>query len=325
MRADRLISIVMLLQTHEKMTAEELARAMEVSPRTIYRDITAINVAGIPVYTERGPQGGIALIESYRTTLTGIKEDEAKALFMMSIPEALNDLGMGKNLKTALLKMAAALPNIHKSIMTETQQRIYLDSSGWIPREEPLHHLEIIHRAIWGDKLLIVMYQGRFNTQIECTIAPYGLVSKQNVWYLVGIVEHYIRVIMVKDILEVTVTNESFIREKYFDLVLEWKKWCKAYQDHRPVFIAKIKVNPELFKNLDFYLGENIEYQISETNQRDETGWKEVSILFDNFIQARKYILSLGRAAQVLEPEPLKLSIIDYAEQILDSYMGHSK
>ena len=324
MRADRLISIIMLLQTHEKMTAEELSRVMEVSPRTIYRDITALNVAGIPVYTDRGPGGGIALIESYRTTLTGINEDEAKALFMMSIPEAVNDLGMGKTLQTALLKMAAALPNTHKTVMTETQQRIYLDSSGWIPIEKPIHHLEIIHRAIWRDKLLKVIYQGNFNARIECEIEPYGLVSKQDVWYLVGVVEDYIRVIKMKDILEVTVLNENFVREKYFDLVLEWKKWCKANQDHRHVFSAKIKVAPELIKHLNFYLGENTEYQITENHQDDEEGWKEVSILFENFFQARECILSMGRAAEVVEPEPLKLSIIDFAEQILDFYLGNS-
>jgi predicted DNA-binding transcriptional regulator YafY len=314
----------MLLQTHEKMTAQELSKAMEVSPRTIYRDITALNIAGIPVYTDRGPGGGIALVDSYRTTLTGINEDEAKALFMMSIPEALNDLGMSDNLKTALLKMAAALPSHQKTVMSETQQRIYLDSSGWIPSEKPLPHLEIINRAIWGDKLILVIYQGHFNARIECEIEPYGLVSKQNVWYLVGVVEDYIRVIKIKDILEVTVLNENFSREKYFDLVLEWKKWCKANQDHRSVFTAKIMVAPELIQHLKLYLRANTDYQIVETNQNNENGWVEVSIIFENFFQARECILSMGRAAQVVEPEPLKLSIIDFAEQIRDFYMVNS-
>ena len=128
MRADRLISIIMLLQTHERMTAEQLSKELEVSQRTIYRDITALNIAGVPVYTDRGPGGGIALLEDYRTTLTGINEDEARALFMLSIPEALVDLGMAQKLKNALLKLAVSLPNERRELMTQTQQRIFLDS-----------------------------------------------------------------------------------------------------------------------------------------------------------------------------------------------------
>src|SRR4030042_2885928 len=136
MRADRLISIVMLLQTHEKMTAEELSKELEVSQRTIYRDIIALNVAGVPVFTGRGPGGGIALVESYRTTLTGMSEDEAQALFMLSIPEELQELGVGQKWNSALLKLAVALPEERRSVMVETQQRIYLDTTEWTPEPE---------------------------------------------------------------------------------------------------------------------------------------------------------------------------------------------
>ena len=137
MRADRLISIVMLLQTHERMTADELSRELEVSPRTIYRDITSLNIAGIPIYTDRGPGGGIALLESYRTTLTGMNEDEARALFMLNIPQALVELGVDQKLKSALLKLTAALPPRQQNLQAHTQQRILLDSTPWQTTEEP--------------------------------------------------------------------------------------------------------------------------------------------------------------------------------------------
>ena len=127
MRADRLISIVMLLQTHERMTADELSQELEVSTRTIYRDITALNSAGIPIYTDRGPGGGIALLESYRTTLTGMNEEETRALFMLSIPHALVELGVGQELKSALLKLAVALPPGQQAVQADTQQRIFLE------------------------------------------------------------------------------------------------------------------------------------------------------------------------------------------------------
>jgi predicted DNA-binding transcriptional regulator YafY len=320
MRADRLISIVMLLQTHEKMTAAELSKELEVSQRTIYRDIIALNVAGVPVFTDRGPGGGIALVESYRTTLTGMSEDEAKALFMLSIPEALVELGVGQKLKNALLKLAAALPHDRRSVITETQQRIYLDSTAWDRSDEPAIHLGIIHRAVWQNKILRLTYQGNFDTQIEIEIAPLGLVSKLNTWYLMGMTDGYIRVIRVKDILEVIILEQGFIRDENFNLVTAWMDWCREYQERRPVYRVKIKVAAELRNQLGMYLGETVRYEIMEDEPGDESTWMVVIIFFENFFRARECILSLGRAVEVLEPEAFKLSVIDFAKQIIDFY-----
>jgi predicted DNA-binding transcriptional regulator YafY len=150
MRADRLISIVMLLQSHERMTAEELSDELEVSTRTIYRDVMALNMAGIPIYTDRGPGGGIALLDSYRTTLTGMNEDETRALFMMSIPQSLVDLGVGQNLKSALYKLAAALPRhqIEQAYRKELIHRINTPETADAPRST-----ETLHRALWMDRI----------------------------------------------------------------------------------------------------------------------------------------------------------------------------
>jgi predicted DNA-binding transcriptional regulator YafY len=320
MRADRLISIVMLLQTHEKMTAAELSRELEVSQRTIYRDITALSVAGVPVYTDRGPAGGIALVDSYRTTLTGISEDEARALFMLSIPEALNELGVGQKLKTALLKLVVSLSHDRKGLVNETQQRIYLDSTPWTPTDEPAIHLGIIHQALWQDKQLWLEYQGSFDTQVEIDIAPLGLVSKLDTWYLLGLTEGYLRVLRVKDILQVRILEQDFIRDANFSLVDTWMEWCKEYQERRPVFFVKVKVAPELSTKLGRYLGETVRYEILETEPGKEPEWMVVNISFENFFRARECILSLGRAVEVLEPEALKLSVTDFARQIIDFY-----
>lgn len=322
MRADRLISIVMLLQTHEKMTADELSKELEVSQRTIYRDITALNVAGIPVYTERGPGGGIALVDSYRTSLTGISEEEAKALFMLSIPEALIELGMGEKLKIALLKLAAALPHAQRSVMTETQQRVYLDSTAWIPTEEPAIHLRTIHEAIWQDKLLKLVYQGSFDTKIDVEIAPMGLVSKMNVWYLVGLTGGYLRVIKVRDVIEVRISEQEFPRDNRFNLISAWMEWCRDYQERRPVYMVKIKMASDLSNRIGLYLGESVRFEIIEAESCDELNWKFVIIYYENFYHARESILSLGRAVEVLEPEALKLSVIDFAKQIVNFYRG---
>lgn len=320
MRADRLISIIMLLQTHEKMTAEQLSEELEVSQRTIYRDITALNTAGVPVYTDRGPGGGIALLENYRTSLTGISEDEARALFMLSIPEAMVELGMDQKLKTVLLKLAVSLPNARREVLAQTQQRIYLDSSTWTPTEGPAIHLSIVHQAVWENKILRILYQGIFDAKIEIEIAPLGLVSKLNNWYLMGMADGYRRVIKVKDIIEAKILDQDFIRDGDFNLVTAWMEWCSNYQDRQPVYQVKVRVAPELYKRLGMYLGETVRYKIIMIDKSDEIDWIVVIIWYENFFRARESILSMGNAAEVLEPEPLKRSVIDFAMQIIDFY-----
>jgi predicted DNA-binding transcriptional regulator YafY len=320
MRADRLISIMMLLQTRGKMTASQLSRELEVSPRTIYRDITALNTAGVPVYTDRGPEGGIALLENYRTSLTGISEDEARALFMLSIPVSLIELGMDQKLKNALLKLAVSLPQDRSNVVAQTQQRIYLDSTAWTLTDEPAIHLGVIHQAVWENKKLRIIYQGIFDTQIGIEIAPLGLVSKLNTWYLMGMVDAYKRVIKVKDIIEVSIMDQDFNRDVDFNLATEWMEWCKDYQDQRPIYKAIVKVSPELGKRLGLYLGETVRFDFIKTEKADENDWKAVIISYENFFHARESILGLGRAVEVLEPEALKLSVIDFAKQITEFY-----
>jgi len=324
MRADRLISIVMLLQTYERMTAKELAGELEVSQRTIYRDITALNIAGVPVYTERGPGGGIALVESYRTTLTGISEDEARALFMLSIPQALVELGVGQKLKIALLKLSAALTPGRRDVVTQTQQRIYLDPTEWSSTEQPSIHLGEIHQALWQDRMLRIVYEGSFNTHIQIVTAPHGLVSKLNLWYLMGVTEGYLRVVRVKDIFEVVILEEEFQRDENFNLVNAWMEWCREYEGRRPIFSVKVKVSPELIHQLSMYLGESGRYQIFETDSHVESDWTVATIYYENFFRARESILSMGKAVEVLEPEALKLSVIDFARQIVDYYLEKS-
>jgi predicted DNA-binding transcriptional regulator YafY len=281
-------------------------------------------MAGIPVYTDRGPGGGIALLESYRTTLAGISEDEAKALFMLSIPEALVELGVDQKLKTAFYKLAVAMPHDKRLVMAETQQRIYLDTTAWTPEQEPVIHLGIIHQALWQDRLLRIKYKGKFDTQIEIMIAPLGLVSKLNTWYLMGMTDGHLRVIKVKDIIDVKQLEQDFSRDENINLIDTWMGWCKNHQENRSVYRVKVKLAPELYNRLGIYLGEMVKYEVIDRESGDDKGWMAVNILFENFFQARECILSLGSSVEVLEPEPLKLSVIDFAQQILDFYHDKS-
>ncbi len=319
MRADRLISIIILLQTRERMTAGELSRELEVSTRTIYRDIVALNGAGVPVYTDRGPGGGIALLECYRTSLTGMSEEEVRALFMLNIPASLVELGVGQKLKSALMKLSVALPPRQQAVQLHTQQRIFLDSTVWGEPAQPSAHLGVLHMAVWADMRIRIVYHGAFDTKVEFDLEPQGLVAKMNTWYLVGCFMGHTRVFNVADILEVTVTEQSFTREASFNLADFWTEWCRSSEARRPVYPATLRVAPSLLTKLRLYLGESIKYAVID-QRADESGWITVSIQYEHLFQARESILNFGNAAEVLEPEALRCSVIDFARQIVDFY-----
>lgn len=200
MRADRLLSLLMLLQTRGRMTAQALADELEVSVRTVYRDIEALSSAGVAVYADRGPGGGCALVDNYRTHLTGLHEGEARALFMASMPSALADLGLGADLKAGLLKLLAALPAERQHDDQWVRQRIFLDWESWqkatastvddtIPVEtstRPL--LQVIQQAVWNDRRLWITYRRQssfYRRQFDRLVDPYGLVAKEGEWHLV--------------------------------------------------------------------------------------------------------------------------------------------
>jgi len=185
MRADRLLSLMMLLQIRGRMTARDLASELEVSERTIYRDIDALSGAGIPVYGEPGPEGGYALLDDYRTNLTGLTETEVRALFMLSIPTPLADLGESQNLKSALLKLSAALPATRRQDEELVRQRILIDSTWWNQSNQRVPYIQAIHQAIWQDRKLHIGYQLFFQIPIEQVVDPYSLVAKAGIWFLV--------------------------------------------------------------------------------------------------------------------------------------------
>lgn len=320
MRADRLLSLLMLLQSRGQMSAQELANELEVSERTIYRDITALSASGVPVYASRGPGGGVRLIEEYRTTLTGLTPDETRALFMMNIPAPLTQLGMDETFKAALLKLSAALPDTRRAEEMRTRQRIHLDSSWWFQSEQQVPCLQTLQQALWQDKRLHIKVRWDFfNAKLEQTAEPYGLVAKANVWYLVygrGGNPHVVRV---SQITEATLLDETFVRPPDFDLVEFWEGWCEKYES-TPPFIARVRVAPEALPMLAEYVGDRARGLASQPHIPDPDGWVTLDLPFESLIAARSRLLGLGRAVEVVAPESLRKSLIDFAEQIVGFY-----
>lgn len=321
MRADRLLSILLLLQARGRVTAGDLAREMEVSERTIYRDINALGMAGVPVYGIAGPEGGYALVDNYRTQLTGLSQDEVRALFMLGSLAPLTDLGVSQELRAALRKLSAALPNIRLADQDKVQQFFYFDSSWWAQGTTQTPHLQEIHQAIWLDRKLYITYQTFHTGPITRLVAPYGLVVKAGNWFLVYANENEVlHVQRVSKLMEVHPSQEPFVRPADFDLVAFWEGWSKGYERSLTDFRVTVRAERNFIPVLNYYFGSAIQDQINQGQLKDKGDWIRFELAFESFDAARSRILGFGRGVEVLSPEALKLSVIDFAKQIAGVY-----
>lgn len=313
MRADRLISLLLLLQTRGKMTAAELAKELEVTERTVYRDIDALCTAGVPIYASVGAGGGYGLLEDYRTNLTGLNTEELRALFMLSIPAPIDQLGFGQELRAALLKLSAALPDNRRKDPSLAQQRLYLDSSWWFQEEEDVPFLSVIQKALWSDHLLHIQSETFFGAILDWVVAPYGLVAKASVWYLVYARQGTIRAVRVSRIVQAEMLPETFSRPADFDLETFWKGWVEEFESSRPQYPVKVRVSPALLPRLK-------QAEKDAAQPADAEGWTTVKLVFESFEAARSQILAYGGACEVLEPMALRMSVADFAGQIIRRY-----
>lgn len=320
MRADRLLSLLLLLQTYGRMTAKMLAEKLEVSERTIHRDIDALSAAGVPVYGEVGRAGGFYLLDSYKTNLTGLTEKEVHALFMLSIPAPLIDLGMSQDLQGALLKLSAALPDNYRQKELDVRQRFHLDSTWWHQLEEPVPFLGIIERAVWGDHRLKIRYRPMFAFEMEQVIDPYGLVAKAGVWYLVYAGGGRVRACGVADLLNVQETDDTFDRPEDFNLADFWRWWCTEQEGSRSNYPVIVRVAERFIPELPNIFGARIREKIIRAEPVDAEGWITLELSFESPMAARSRLLSFGNAVEVLEPLALRKSIEDYAKQIVKLY-----
>ena len=319
MRADRLISILILLQTRGKLTARDLASQLEVSERTIYRDMDALSAAGIPVYCERGPGGGCALLESYRTNLTGLTRDEVRALFMLSIPAPLQQLGVDQDLRAALRKLTASLPEIMRPEGSRSRARIHLDSTAWVQADQSALHLGTIQKALWTDQYLDLTYHLAFGAQTTHRVAPYGLVAKENQWHLVFARQDSLLVKKVSDVMDARLSGKTFSMPADFNLVEFWSEWTLQRESNRPQFLVQVRISPLLLEALLFFKNPILPEDFIKP-RLDDKGWYPLTISFDNFEQARKRLLNFGGGVEILAPTALRESVIDFARQTLSVY-----
>lgn len=318
MRADRLLAILLLLQARGRMTAAALASELEVSERTIYRDIDALSSAGVPVVGDAGPGGGYELLDRYRTQLTGLTADEVRALFMLSIPAPLARLGVADHLRTALFKLAAALPESRRDDERRVRQRFHLDATGWREAEDRVPHMQLLQEAVWHDRKLLVTVATPFAGDIASLVEPYGLVAKAGVWYVVYARRGALRATRAAAFTQVQDTLEPFERPAGFDLAAFWRDWCREHEAWLAGYTATVRVEAATLPVLARRPG--VRFHEEAAGEPDALGRRTLCLSFASFEEARDVLLGLGRGAEVLAPEALRLGVLDYAEQVVALY-----
>jgi predicted DNA-binding transcriptional regulator YafY len=298
-KSARLVSILLLLQTRGRMTAAQLAEELEVSVRTMYRDMESLHAAGVPLYGDAGHAGGYRLLDGYRTRLTGLTTDEAEALFLAGAPGPAAELGLGSVLAAAQLKVRAALPQELRGHADRISGRFHLDAPGWYADAEETPYLPAVADAVWNSRVLHILYRRwREPTDVRRRLEPYGLVLKAGRWYVVA--GPGPRTFRVDQILELEAYDEEFARPEDFDLAAYWTAYQRDFHDRlrRAEAVVRLARGARLSGSAGRAVAVN--------GRTDADGWTRATVPIESVDQAHDDFLRLGTAIEVLEPVELR-------------------
>ncbi|WP_078578152.1 helix-turn-helix transcriptional regulator [Salipaludibacillus agaradhaerens] len=318
MRGDRLLTILLMLQAQGRMTANELAEKLEVSERTIYRDMDALSGAGIPVFAERGKNGGWSLLENFQTNLTGLKESEIQALFVSPSDQLLDDLGLTRPSEEARNKVISSIPAIYREKAKEVWNRIYIDTSSWRSRKEKIDTFDVLKDAIWQDHKLKIVYERADGQISERIVEPLGLVAKGVNWYFIAAKENgEIRNYRASRIHTAVTIDETFCRPKHFNIARYWEASKKAFIEELPIYDVWVKVPKSLLLTLSFT---NHFVRVVEVRAQDHDSFIPVKLSFHTEEDAKRYLLGFADQLIIIEPEDLHHKIFQLAESIVVSH-----
>jgi predicted DNA-binding transcriptional regulator YafY len=317
MRADRLLSILLLLQEHGRLTAGQLAEKLEVSVRTVYRDMEALGAAGVPIVAERGMGGGWELMGGYETDLTGLTQSEIRSLFLSGSSQHASDLGLHDAAEGALLKLFAAVPSAFRRDAEFVRRHIHIDAAGWRPSSESQPFLTALQDAIWQQCKIRLTYRRSDGTEVERLVDPLGLVAKRTIWYLVAAVGEDIRTYRVSRVTNVRATPLRADTPPGFDLATYWEQSSADFVAALPRYTVEIRADPEILPRLR-YAGRFS--RIEHVGEPDDEGWLPVTIRFETEDDARECLLGFGPTVEVLEPYSLRLEILRHAEETVRFY-----
>ena len=327
MRADRLVSLVLLLQARGHVTAAALASELEVSIRTVYRDLAALSAAGVPVLTESGPGGGCRLLDGYRFPLRGLRQEEAEALLILGVPSALGELGLD-----------GAAAAAHRKIRVTAGQRepdggrspalVHLDMPRWFRGHEEVPHLRTLAEALRRHRHLAIGYRppgppgspaaGRAATR---TVGPLGLVNKAGIWYLVAATRSgRVSVFRAGRISAARIRDEPFERPADFELAGFWDRWSAEFTTSRPRLPVRLRASPQALAAFGEIFGDDARPALDAALPPDEQGWQTVTLSFEHELAAAHRLAGFGGRVEVLSPQSVRALLVAAAQGILDRY-----
>ncbi|MFF4787619.1 helix-turn-helix transcriptional regulator [Streptomyces griseorubiginosus] len=307
MKSSRLVSILLLLQIRGRMTAAQLAEELEVSVRTVYRDVEALGAAGVPLYGDAGHAGGYRLLDGYRTRLTGLTAGEAEVLFLAGVPGPAAELGLGPVLAAAQLKVRAALPAELRAHADRISGRFHLDAPGWYAAGDEAPYLPEVAEAVWKSRVLDVVYRRwREPTDVRRRLEPYGLVLKAGRWYVVA--GPGPRTYRVDQILQLTVSEEEFNRPEGFDLGAYWRVHQRDFHDRLHRGEAVVRLAP------------GVRLPRAVVCATDEKGRTVARVPIESVEHAQGVFLRLGTDVEVLEPPELRARMARTIAELAERY-----
>jgi predicted DNA-binding transcriptional regulator YafY len=323
MRASRLVSLLLLLQTRGRMTAQALAEELEVSVRTVYRDVDSLGSSGVPIYADRGPAGGYQLLDGYRTRLTGLTGDEAGTLFLAGVPGPAAELGLGSVLAAAELKLRASLPGELADRADRVRDRFHLDAPGWFRADEPTPCLATVADAVWNERMLQVRYRRwKVPREVTRTLAPLGVVLKGGRWYLVAATGERITAYRVVNILDAEPLPDPVVRPAGFDLAGFWQEWTTKYE--RSVYTAEatVRMTAAALDRMAFVFPPEMS-RVARANagKPDADGWLHTVVPIESVKHGHIELLKLGADAEVLAPAELRDRFAETARGLAATYL----
>jgi len=339
MRADRLVSLVLLLQTRGRMSARALAAELEVSVRTVYRDLASLGAAGVPVVAEPGRDGGCWLLEGYRFPLRGLSPDEASALLVLGVPAALAELGLADALTAAHRKISvtAGLRSAAGAATAQTDVAagptlVHLDMPRWFHAKEDVPCLRTLAEALrQGRRVLIGYKKGRTGPETTRVVDPFGLVNKAGIWYLVasgarnGVAEHRsgehdAAVFRAGRITSARVLPERCDRPSDFGLAAFWDRWSESFVATRPKIEVRLRASPVALGLFGEVFGDPAQAALAAASSPDSRGWRELTLTFEHESAAAHRLAGFGGQVEVLSPAAVGARLVETALQILGRY-----
>ena len=338
MRADRLLSLVLLLQARGGATARALAAELEVSVRTVYRDLEALAAAGVPVVAQSGPGGGCRLMDGYRFPLRGLRPDEAEALLILGVPGALRELGLDHALDAAhrQIRLTAGLAGeaAADGAGVSGAALVHLDMPRWFGGHEEVPYLRELARALRLGRRLALTYRRGGDRAGEPgdeprVVGPLGLVNKAGTWYLVASPAEAagtpgdapgVRVFRAARVISVRILAEPFARPAGFDLAAFWERWSADFAASRPTLRVGLRASPAALAAFGEVFGQAAGPALEAALPADEHGWRVVTLSFEHELAAAHRLAGFGDQVEVLTPASVRARLVGTARQILRRY-----